>query len=234
MKKKIAIILPLLCIVAALSFIFAKDDNAISRGKYPYVGLSVTDISAVYPASEMAIMRDMTIELLAKNYDAAIIGKIITPASGEIKSYKLIPEKGTPEYRAHMSVAEEYGKSLEEVSVDVKYYEIEVLVQKSAGDELKTGDTMTLRIAAGSHLDRNELVFPPVGKGDKVILFISHNKYNELDFYSTSCSGFYYVTDNDNAVSAEKYESLDKYTGSDIYELFRHIEESFTATEKAN
>jgi len=215
-KRKVIVSAALVLLVALGTILFTAIPGKISRVKYPYAGSSLLDYSDYSPAVDVIIRDDYTIEEYMNYINYNIIrGKFLTDIDkAPVKEFTLLPETGSAYYEDLKSMADETGQSIESLGTPLSDCVLQFEVEEDLAGIWKKGEVISLN----KRIDDNNTTkpqYPDVKTGDKAVLIVYKTN---LGVYTTA-TGFFYIDEHDRVISAEKYPSMDKYTGMNVDEF---------------
>jgi hypothetical protein len=185
------------------------------REKYPYIEGNTQEFAELMDAGTI---ENWELDTLIANKDMAMEGTFI--GEPEAVEVAIIPEEGTNEYTVTQSLAEEFGKTVEEMAPKVEYYKIEFSLNNILYHTLENelAEKVSVYIDKGSWE-----VFPDPIKYQKAILFADDFPYGGEHAVLVSSLGYYYISDKHKVYSAEKIEGLDKYSGESVENFSKEV-----------
>lgn len=187
------------------------------RDKYPYTGISVMTSDA--SLMDIQKVNDIELKSLISSKDMAIEGEFT--GNPELTEVAIWPEEGTNEYLVTESLAKEFGKTFEEMVPKQEYYKLDFSPINVMYNALSEKETERVSV----YVAKEEWeMFPDPSKYQHAVLFADEFVYGGDNAVVTSTIGYYYVSDENEVYSAEKFKGLDIYSGESVKELFEEID----------
>jgi hypothetical protein len=209
-KKKVVAGIAIVAIICVAFGIYFRPENDL-REQYPYSGystLSNEELLAKEPSLDRAAFpTDISIEeVISMKRNCVIVSGMFLEGkdNASVKDVVILPEKDTPEYRMLEDTAESFDKEILDVAPVRATHYIKFAVKEVISGACEDKE-ITVSIAnLGFEL------YPNVKPGTQAILLLTHAE----DGYYNYSYEFFYLTEDNLVLSAEKYESLDKYSGT--------------------